>query len=1109
MIPQKSGLDKALKTKIVFLRISSDLRWITALALIPFLLFRAGNGNYLALGDNFLDLHPTIDLIMDLVKDGQAPFWNPYLCAGVPIAGYGNVSPYYPLYWMHFFLPTVFAFNITLYLSYFLASLGIFFFARRWNFSRPSAFFSGVCYGYGAFMLGWLHAMEAVGPALWLGWFFLCVERLRTAFTRNELIRNLALSAVVVALMMVSGHPQIALYSCMSALLYVFYFVLTGKARPHFLWLFFVTLLLGVMLAAPHLLPGLTLSAESYRRELSYEKFISPTVTVFQFLGGIFFINAQPNLYFSAYIGIVPFAFIIAAVSYNRKHQLIFPSILIIFIAILLAMGGITGIDKLLFHVPGYNLFSFHTRHTVEMSFFSALLAGLGLDTIILLRKSPLEGLKKFLFLFLAVSMGASFLFLTDYKPNERLFFAPLLAFFSLFLFGFVIKKLDEKFLFLPAGLVALVPLIEAYVTYLRPKMPFNRSENVLMSSPVAEAIKSREKSHIPPSRLFTLYSLEGGNWELMHAGAQSNLAMRMRINSTNGYVPTMLRRYKETTKLDFLGHPEVLFGFFDSSNLALDLLSTRYFSYDTEKVVPYMVEGKFLSRHLQVDSIRFADPIQLTIGKENPYEMWLPPFETDSLAIVSSIGEHAEIKDGENVAKFTLTADNGKEFSVFLKAGEHTAYHYYDSLVGTPPPLFTVGEVPYFGFKLWYLKPGDSEEFKRPPFRANALALLSYLVFSDEMKNGDSAVTIELYSAQGEKQSVVVRAGMETADWAIEDVTRHFRHSSPTLFRQLQPEENVNIKGRDYPTIIRLSKPMEVARVKISNPHSKAIAVIEDATLIGEEDDTFSPLFHPGFPSHRKAEPFPWKSGMHNEPNEYLGIVKLTKAVIPVKLKMESLLPTGYLYLSRLSLCNFRSGMSHPIGYIEASLSDTSRFKPIIQGKRFALVENVRAMPRAWLVDEAMILSFEQIVRAIHKGVLPNGANFDPFKTVLLEGTPPLPPYLPTQSSSGIGDRVVFRRYRANEIVLAVSSSSNKWLVLSETYYPGWRASVDGIPWHILPANGMLRSIQLPAGVHSVEMRFFPPRQIEGWFFALSAAFILGILGMINGFEPKNGKTK
>jgi hypothetical protein len=61
------------------------------------------------------------------------------------------------------------------------------------------------------------------------------------------------------------------------------------------------------------------------------------------------------------------------------------------------------------------------------------------------------------------------------------------------------------------------------------------------------------------------------------------------------------------------------------------------------------------------------------------------------------------------------------------------------------------------------------------------------------------------------------------------------------------------------------------------------------------------------------------------------------------------------------------------------------------------------------------------------------------------------------------------------NRIVIQVESPSPGWLVLSDTWYPGWRASVDGEPVMIHKANYLFRAIEIPSGLHQVVFYYQP----------------------------------
>jgi hypothetical protein len=143
----------------------------------------------------------------------------------------------------------------------------------------------------------------------------------------------------------------------------------------------------------------------------------------------------------------------------------------------------------------------------------------------------------------------------------------------------------------------------------------------------------------------------------------------------------------------------------------------------------------------------------------------------------------------------------------------------------------------------------------------------------------------------------------------------------------------------------------------------------------------------------------------------------------------------------------------------------------------------NDTALPRAFVVHHAILAtSHEDAWARIHR------AGFDPATTVVLEGGQPLDIQVGEQAAV----RVVY--YGSNAQEIHVTSPDEGYLVLSDPFYPGWRAEVDGEPATILRANYAFRAVPVPAGTHSVTMTFQP----DSWYAGLGISALAVLLLLV-----------
>ncbi|HCV44035.1 MAG TPA: hypothetical protein DGH68_11170, partial [Bacteroidetes bacterium] len=97
--------------------------------------------------------------------------------------------------------------------------------------------------------------------------------------------------------------------------------------------------------------------------------------------------------------------------------------------------------------------------------------------------------------------------------------------------------------------------------------------------------------------------------------------------------------------------------------------------------------------------------------------------------------------------------------------------------------------------------------------------------------------------------------------------------------------------------------------------------------------------------------------------------------------------------------------------------------------------------------------------------------------------------------SNEQLNAKVVIEQYRTNEVIIRVQTEREGLLVLSDTYYPGWTASIDGSEKEILRANVCQRAVEVPAGEHEVKFVFdsFPAK--AGFGISITALLVAGVV--------------
>jgi uncharacterized membrane protein YfhO len=79
-------------------------------------------------------------------------------------------------------------------------------------------------------------------------------------------------------------------------------------------------------------------------------------------------------------------------------------------------------------------------------------------------------------------------------------------------------------------------------------------------------------------------------------------------------------------------------------------------------------------------------------------------------------------------------------------------------------------------------------------------------------------------------------------------------------------------------------------------------------------------------------------------------------------------------------------------------------------------------------------------------------------------------------------GDTIFLTSYKPNELIYTSRAKGERLAVFSEVYFPnGWKVWIDDQPADHFRVNYILRSMNVPAGEHSIRFKFDPDDYTRG----------------------------
>ncbi len=169
------------------------------------------------------------------------------------------------------------------------------------------------------------------------------------------------------------------------------------------------------------------------------------------------------------------------------------------------------------------------------------------------------------------------------------------------------------------------------------------------------------------------------------------------------------------------------------------------------------------------------------------------------------------------------------------------------------------------------------------------------------------------------------------------------------------------------------------------------------------------------------------------------------------------------------------------------------NKFGLIYKDSKFSIYQNREVFPRAFLVSSYKIANNNQKIIDIMLD-----KNFDLRKNAVVEKDPHFKQRENSKSTASVIN------YQPNKIDIETNSNNNSLLILTDNYYPGWKAKVNGKEVEVLRADYTFRAISVPKGKNKIEFYYIPDSFKWGIILAFISIVSIGFLTMGKWYTNK-----
>jgi hypothetical protein len=398
--------------------ISKNWVWIcvvsgpAVLLLVPIL-----GGNVLYWGTPSLQFIPWQSSVIDSLRYGNLPVWNPLNGMGAPLAANYQLGCFYPLNWILYIIGAIggtswiaWGYSLLIIIHLVWAGAGMILLMRQLEVGNLGQAVAGISMGLCGFLIGRLGFFSMIWAAVWIPWVLLYAGKIAKPIITNQRQNGSWINhglVICLAMQLLAGHAQLTWYTWML----VAAWVMVGGAiqkRWHKLLLatgkLALAIIIALVISAIQLLPTAEYLSQSQRAgSVAYEGAMT-----YSFWPWRLVTLAAPDLFGSPglgtywgyatyweddlYFGFIPLCLAVStllivfrrqtvhSIKHKYRSLIIFAWIAIVLVTVF-AMGKFTPVFPFLYdHIPTFAMFNSPTRWMLLVQIMLIVLAGIGTE---------------------------------------------------------------------------------------------------------------------------------------------------------------------------------------------------------------------------------------------------------------------------------------------------------------------------------------------------------------------------------------------------------------------------------------------------------------------------------------------------------------------------------------------------------------------------------------------------------------------------------------------------------------------------------------------------------------------------------------------------------